>query len=216
MKPLALYVLSLILWQFPPGRQPDVESREWGAARLEVVARALADSAIDHGDAWEEGERDFARVMVATAGLSMGFTLAVQVGDRRGPGGAVCLADLQPSTLRRFAAFETAGRTDDELAWMVTGRDYDSLRRCFDTGFAVLASARKYADRHCQSYPTELATFAVFVSGVGCASKGTIKIRGEEKPRSELELMRVRTLEELRQRKATRFPRWYTPPPKAP
>jgi len=194
---LTAYVLSLMLSAFPPGKHPEVETRAAGVARYEVDARALGDAALARGSEWPDGPVDLARAMTSASGWSMGFRRDVQVGEKRGPAKEACLADLQPVILRRFATFETAGRSDDELAMLVTGLDYDSVRRCFDTGVAVLVHARKTAAWKCKLNPVKGA-FAIYANGNYCHSPG----------RGWIEEKRFATLLKFRAR-GTVWPEWY-------
>jgi hypothetical protein len=195
---LTAYVLSLILSAFPPGKHPEVETREVGAARLEVVARAEADAARAFGAGWPEGAVDLARAGTSAFGWSMGFRRDVQTGAKRGPAGEACFTDLHPATLRRFANFETAGRTDAELAMLVVGLDYDSLRRCFDAGFSALVHVRAVSARRCKSNVL-LGTFALYANGNYCHTPG----------RGWIERKRLDTLLRFRARGGTFFPDWY-------
>lgn len=200
MSPLAAYCLSLILAVFPPGKVPSIETREAGVERLRLVARAQADSAEEFGGRWPEGARDLVRASVAKFGWSMGYQLRVQTGALRGPGGEVCFADLQLPTLRQFATFETAGKSNDELARLVTGLDYASLRRCMDTGHNALVHVRRVAARRCKGYQPELAAFAFYANGRSCYSAGRQWV--ERNPYWSLLRFRGRT--------ETVFPAWYS------
>lgn len=201
MSPLALYEFSLLIAIAQPGKDPAVETRQAAVARLAVVARAQTDSAEAFGDRWPGGARDLVRASTAKFYWSMGYRRDVQVGDKLGPAKEACLADLLPATLRQFARFETAGRSDDELRMLVTGLDYDSLRRCFDAGHAALVNARAHAARNCKSWPVEMATFAVYASGRYCVSPG----------RHWVEVKPYQTLLKLRGRTTTHFPDWVPP-----
>lgn len=207
MTQFALYILSLILVAFPPGKHPELETREAGSHRLATWSDAHADSAHEFGDRWPEGERDLARAGVAFWGVSMGFARDIQSGEKRGPANATCFADILPSTLRTFAQFETAGLSDAELTARVVGLDYGSARRCADAGFAALVHAREYAEKWCPGDAT-LAAFAIYASG-SCTSRGFITVRGRQRPRTWVEESRYALLVKLRRRTATVFPGWY-------
>jgi hypothetical protein len=203
MSPLAQFVLSLILLAFPPGKHPEVETREAGAARLEVVARALADSAHQAGAAWPGGEKDLARAEVAAFGWSMGFRLDVQLGLKRGPGHEACFSDLQPAELRRFATFPTAGLSNAQLAEQVVGLDYQSLRRCFDAGTAAFLHVHDVALKQCRRHgPIVRSTFALYANGNWCSSGG----------RDWIERYRFATYQKFQAREVAAFPAWYAPP----
>jgi hypothetical protein len=205
---LASYVLSLILATFPPGKHPELETREAGANRLATWAAAHADSAHEFGSRWPEGEKDLARAGVAFWGVSMGFRRDVQTGELHGPANASCFADMLPSTIRQFAQFETAGLSDAELMARVVGLDYASARRCADAGFAALVHAREYAEKRCRTGNPTLAAFAIYASG-SCSSKGTIMLRGKSRPRTWMEQSRFDLLLRLRARKSVALPGWY-------
>lgn len=204
MTVLAHYVLSLILAAFPPGKYPEVETRDVGVARLEVVARAQADSAQAFGDRWPEGAADLARADTAAFGWSMGYRRDVQTGEKRGPAGEACFSDMQAPTLRRFAQFETAGLTDAQLHAMVVGLDYASLRRCFDAGNAALVHVRAVAARQCKANVL-LGTFALYANGNWCHSPG----------KGWIERKRLETFMRLRGRREIQWPEWYTLPSEA-
>jgi hypothetical protein len=205
---LAAYVLSLILANFPPGVRPAIETREAGAERLATWSRAHADSAHEFGARWPEGEQDLARAGVAFWGVSMGFRREVQTGELRGPANASCFADMLPSTIRHFAQFETAGLSDAELMARVVGLDYFAARRCADAGFAALVHAREYAEKRCRTGNPTLAAFAIYASGT-CSSKGSITVRGKQRPRTWMEQTRFDLLVKLRARKSVALPAWY-------
>ena len=201
MSALSAYVLSLLLWKFPPGKQPEIETREQGAARYEVVAAAIADSASARAGEWPGGARDLARTEASAFGWSMGFRLDVQTGAKRGPAGESCFSDMQFPTLRRFATFPTEHLSNEELAAMVVGLDYDSLRRCLDAGTAALVHVRRVAARRCRNWPTDLATFALYANGNYCSSGR----------RDWIERKRYQTLLSMRAQAETLFPAWYVP-----
>jgi len=211
---LGKYVLSLILAAFPPGKHPEVETRDAGAARLEVVALAEADSAELFSDRWPEGATDLARAGTSAFGWSMGFRRDVQVGTKRGPAGEACFADMQPLTLRTFAQFETAGLTNEQMAALVVGLDYASLRRCFDAGFAGLVHARVVAERRCKSDVVR-GTFALYASGRWCQTPAFSSQGSRVFPAGWIEGARVQTLQKFRARKETVFPSWYVVPAEA-
>jgi hypothetical protein len=203
MTSLALYVLSLILVAFPPGKHPEVETREQGVARLEVVARALADSVQQASAGWPGGDKDLARAEVSAFGWSMGFRLDIQLGLKRGPGREACFSDLQPAELRRFARFPTAGLSNAELAEQVIGLDYQSLRRCFDAGTAAFIHVHDVALKRCRTHgPIMRSTFALYANGNYCSSGA----------RSWIERVRLATYQKFQAREIASFPNWYTPP----
>jgi hypothetical protein len=197
---LALYVFSLILWKFPPGKHPQIETREAGAVRYAVISRALADSAIQFDDKWPEGSTDLTLAGISAFGWSMGFRKDVQTGEKRGPKGEACFSDMQAPTLRMFAQFETAGLSDKELFSKVIGLDYQSLRRCFDAGFAGLTHARKVARWKCKDAPLR-GTFALYANGNFCHTPG----------RTWIERVRLNTYLSLQGRITAHFPAWVPP-----
>jgi hypothetical protein len=256
VSPLGLYVLSLLLWAFPPGRsqlssvelacerRAEVEcaiegarwdpcfrgwrvnrkgdegrcrvadagswvrdeTREEGAARLELVAQAGADAAEHLGAAWDRGPADLARMLVSAGGWSTGFKERIQVGAVRGPAGELCFLDLRPDTLVKVLPYDLSKLRGEELAAAVTGREYSQVRRCFDAGALLLVRARREADRRCKGYPPEFSTFALYATGGACFTKGTA-----ERP-DWLATPRYQWLGRFRARKHTTFPDWYTPP----
>jgi hypothetical protein len=193
------------------------ETRAGGARRLEVVARALADVAASRGKDWPTGQDDLARALVSAFGWSTAFREDIQVGRTRGPGGEVCLADLQIKTIRQFVAdAELLKLKDNELAFRFVGRDYDSLKLCFNTGATAFLNARSKAAWMCKKAldqpgnryrPWEKNAFAMYGTGATCFTPP---------PLSWAEGKRYATLLKFRARKETKFPAWYAlPSPKA-
>lgn len=186
------------------------ETRMGGARRMEVVARAIADVAAARGKEWPTGQDDLARALVSAFGWSTAFREDIQVGRTRGPGGEVCLADLQVKTIRKFVADpELLKLKDNELALKLIGRDYESLRLCTDTGASALLGARSAASWMCKKARNpgnkfrswEENTFAVYSSGTSCFTP----------PPSWKEARRYGTLLKFRATKTTKFPSWYQP-----
>lgn len=199
MNSLTLYVLSLLLFAFPPGKGP-LETRDEGSARYEQVARALSDAVAHQGAAWDRGPADLARAMISAGGTGMGFRLDVQTGELRGPYGEVCHMDLLPSTLRTLVSFEYRDLPDAELTALVVGHGYAPLRRCFDAGALLMVRLNRQA-RQCKE-ATDYATFALFARGK-CSTKTD---DGDELAAPRVELYWL-----LRARKHTVFPDWYKP-----
>jgi hypothetical protein len=188
------------------------ETRAGGVRRLEVVAQALADVAVARGKEWPTGQEDFARALVSAFGWSTAFREDIQVGRTRGPGGEVCLADLQVKTIRQFLTDpELLKLKDNELAGRFVGRDYDSLKLCFDTGAAAFLNARSAASWKCKKVrnpgnkyrPWEENTFAMYGTGGTCFTPP---------PLAWAEGKRYITLLKFRARTKTTFPSWYQPP----
>lgn len=207
---LAAYVLSLIFSSVQPGKDASVETRDQAVARLEVDAEAIADTAKAFGARWPEGPVDFARALTAASLRSMGFRRDVQLGQKRGPAGEMCLMDLQPRTLRYFAPWETAGRTDDELVALTTGLDYASQRRCFDAGAAGLVNARRVAEHRCKGRVL-LGTFALYASGRYCVTPAFSSQGSRVFPSGWIESTRLDTLRKFRARREIIWPAWYQP-----
>lgn len=181
------------------------ETREAGVKRLEVVAEAVADSALFYGAGWKEGPRDLLRATIAAGGWGMGFHESTQVGRTRGPAGEVCLMDLLPSTLRGLTPFDRQKLSDKELADGVLGLDYDSQRRCFDAGSLLMVRVRREAERRCKGYAIEYSTFALYATGSSCSTNNG-------PPKGDwLAAPRYDSMRKFRARKETVFPSWFTP-----
>jgi hypothetical protein len=204
MSSLGLYVLSLLLAAFPPGKVPERETRDDGAKRYEVVAQAIADAALHQGAAWDQGPADLARAMIAAGGMGMGFRRDVHTGELRGPAGEVCHMDLLPSTLRQLVPWDLARLPTPELTSRVVGLDYDSTRRCFDAGALLMVRVRREATKRCKGHPLDYAMFALYATGGSCNTR-TAKGDHLAGPRTDL-------LVKLRARKFVAFPDWYVPP----
>jgi len=176
------------------------ERRETGAARLEVVAEALADAALYAGAAWREGPTDLARAMLAASGWSTGMREDIQTGRTRGPAGELCLMDIQPKVLRSAVPWDLAGLADEELAQKVVGLGYAELRRCFDAGAVLMVRARRFATQHCREWPADYAVFAAYATGIQCH---TLDRHGD------YARLRVRSYRKFRATRMTVFPGWY-------
>jgi hypothetical protein len=202
MTSLGLYILSLLLFAFPPGGAG--ETREEGARRYEVIAQALADASLHQGAAWDRGPADLGRAIVAAGGYGMGFGVGVQTGAVRGKAGEVCHVDILPSTLRTVVPWDLSRLPEAELVSKVVGLDYGSMRRCFDAGALLMVRIDREAKRRCKSEPLDLAVFALFARNT-CSTRDAGGEDSIARPRFQLYLR-------LRARKHTIFPDWYEAP----
>lgn len=184
-----------------------VESREAGARRLEVVAKALADAALYAGAGWRDGPVDLARAMLAASGWSTGLREDIQVGRMRGRAGEVCLMDIQPAVLRAAVPWDLSQLKDDEeLVQKVVGLEYPELRRCFDAGAVLLLRARRWSQEHCKSWPEDYAFFSAYGMGPSCHTLGRL---------GDYARLRARTYQKFRATRMTVFPDWYQPSKRA-
>lgn len=193
-----------------------VESKEAAARRLEVAAQALADAAEHAGAGWKRGPQDLARVMLAASAWSTGLREDIQVGRMRGPAGEVCLVDVQIATLRQWLPYDLKDLPEAELLPRVAGRDYPTLRRCFDAGMVGSIRSAREAERRCSKatipnplvkgarvpLPFERALFAIYGTGSLCFTPA---------PLDWAEVRRFNTLERFRAQQHTVFPDWYRP-----
>lgn len=207
MSSLALYVLSLLLVIAPPGKLPERETRDAGAARYEVAAQSIADAAHFHAALWPQGPVDLARVMVTQAYWSTGFQVEIQNCGKRGPAGEVSLADVQIRTLRAAVPWELARKPEAELVSYVCGTGYTETRRSFEVMAVLLGRARAHAARSCPAkrypQPIEQSMFAIYATGHECVSTNF-----DWCP----ECKRMGTLGKMRARTFTAFPDWYVAP----
>ncbi len=187
-------------WNPGLGAWARAERRETGAARLEVVAEALADAALYAGAGWREGPTDLARAMLAASGWSTGMREDIQTGRTRGPAGELCLMDIQPAVLRSAVPWDLASLPDEELAAKVVGLGYAELRRCFDAGAVLMVRARRFATSHCREWPADYAIFAAYATGLACH---TLDRHGD------YARLRVRSYRKFRATRMTVFPSWY-------
>jgi hypothetical protein len=183
-----------------------VESRETGARRLEVVARALADAALYAGASWKDGPVDLARAMLAASAWSTGLREDIQTGRKRGPAGEVCLMDIQPASLKTAVPWDLAKLTGEDLVRKVVGLKYPELRRCFDAGAVLLVRARRWAEQHCHEWPADYATFSAYGTGSSCTTIGRL---------GDYAQLRARSYRKFRATRVTVFPDWYHPSPQS-
>jgi hypothetical protein len=197
-----------------------IESKEAAAKRLEVASQALADAAEHAGASWKRGPQDLARVMLAASAWSTGLREDIQVGRMRGPAGEVCLVDVQIKTLRAWLPYDLKDLPESELLPKSAGRDYASLRRCFDAGMVGIIRSGRAAATKCDRatipdplvksrripLPFERALFAIYGTGGLCFTPP---------PLDWAEVRRFNTLERFRAQKHTVFPDWYEPTGKA-
>jgi hypothetical protein len=177
-----------------------VESRDAGARRLEVVAKALADAALYAGAGWRDGPVDLARAMLAASGWSTGLREDIQVGRTRGRAGEVCLMDIQPTVLRSAVPWDLSQLEEEALVQKVVGLEYPELRRCFDAGAVLLLRARRWSREHCESWPEDYAFFSAY--GPSCHTLGRL---------GDYARLRARTYQKFRATRMTVFPEWYRP-----
>jgi hypothetical protein len=183
------------------------ETRETGARRLEVVSQALADAAEHYGAGWAPGPKDLARAMLAAAGWSTGLKEGIQTGRVRGPAGEVCLMDMQIPTLRALVPWELSRLPAEELAQKVIGTEYPETRRCFDAGALLLVRVRREAERRCNGYPIDYATFALYATGSQCTTGNMLKPDGSRG--DWLAGPRASSLVRWRATTAAAWPTWY-------
>jgi hypothetical protein len=202
----------------PEGAWVRAETKEAGARRLEVAAQALADATMAAAP-WERGPADFVRVFLATTAWGTGLREDIQVARIRGPGGEVCLDDVQIKTLRAWVPFDLAALPEKELISKVVGRRYPELRRCFDAGVVGVLRTWREAKLRCARVvnedpithkrsprPLEESLFGLYHMGNQCTSASMGPLF------EALDRKRLRTLERMRERRQTIFPDWYTPP----
>lgn len=145
------------------------ETADGAKARFRPVSEAMADAVEAGRSRWPGTATSLAAAVYSASYWSTGFREDIQVGAKRGPAGEVCLMDLQPGTL----AWATPGVTIDQ----VVGRDYESLRRCFDAGVRVLVSSRLWADKACspiKGSSTPYNWFAKYGTGSQCHTYGLL------------------------------------------
>ncbi len=188
-----------------PGAWVRTETREEGAERLTVTMQALADAATFYGGNWPGGAVDLSRALLSAGGWSTGLKRQIQTGQLRGPGGEVCLMDIQPKTLRSVVPFELARLPQEELAQKVVGLHYDENRRCFEAGALLLVRARRWAESRCKSPASQLpyAFFSAYGTGNSCHTIGLF---------GDYARLREGTYLSFRARKHTIFPEWFKAP----
>lgn len=163
---------------FLAGAWRQVERKDTAHERFSVIAQALADETEDvmlksKGKAWPGTASDFAVAMLAASYWSTGFREDIETGRKRGPAKEACLADLQPLVAWKFAPFQHANLTPEQVAQQIVGSDYDSLRRCYGTGLRALSAMRRWADVHCRGQVSgSYAGFAAYATGSSCQTTG--------------------------------------------